>query len=503
MGQFANCHARAVPIRHLQAILSQSSDPAPIDVTFASIPFLFYFLPCFLALYFLLPFKNAVFLTGSLIFYAWGEPVFILLLLASITMNHVLARALSRNRTKQLLILGVGANLAALGVFKYAGFLSELLLGTSISLGLQLSVAPLELHLPLGISFYTFQAISFLVDIYRRDAQAPERWRDTALFISMFPQLIAGPIVRFHTVAGQIQERSHTLDRFASGARQFTRGLAQKILLANAFGEAADAAFGANLAELGPGAAWLGLICYTLQIYFDFAGYSNMALGLGRMMGFDFPENFNFPYMSRSVTEFWRRWHMSLSRWFREYLYIPLGGNRLSPMRTYLNLTIVFLLCGFWHGAEFAFIIWGAWHGAFLVLERSPFGTWIAAMPTLLRHCYLLLVVMLAWIPFRTEDLGDALTYFAALFGQGSGRVDLSLVYAPQLAILLPVGMVIAVWPLVAQSRLAALITDRMALLAHPAPRLALEPVWVAGLLILCAADLATGSYNPFIYFRF
>ena len=467
-------------------------------MTFASIPFLFYFLPAFLALYFLLPFRNLVFLLGSLVFYAWGEPIFILLLLVSITMNHVMARVLAGQRTMRMLSLGVAANLLALGIFKYAGFFSEVLLDTVGS-----TATPLDLHLPLGISFYTFQAISFLVDIYRRDADAPERWLDTALFISMFPQLIAGPIVRFHTVAEQIRVRSHSLDRFASGARQFTRGLAQKILLANAFGQTADAAFGADLAALGPGAAWLGLACYTLQIYFDFAGYSNMALGLGRMMGFDFPENFNFPYMSRSVTEFWRRWHMSLSRWFREYLYIPLGGNRHGALRTYFNLSLVFLLCGFWHGAEWAFIIWGAWHGAFLVLERSPFGRVITAQPLALRHVYLLLVVMLAWVPFRTEDWGEALIYFRALLGGGDGSVDFAQVYAPQLAFLLPLGMVIAVWPLVAESRPARWLAARTSALAHPAPRLVLEPAWVAFLMILCAADLATGSYNPFIYFRF
>ncbi len=468
-------------------------------MTFASIPFLFYFLPCFLALYFMLPFRNLVFLLGSLIFYAWGEPIFILLLLASITVNHVLARALAQHGGIRLIALGVAVNLAALAVFKYAGFLSEILLGIT---GTE-DVAPLDLHLPLGISFYTFQAISFLVDIYRRDAQAPERWLDTALFISMFPQLIAGPIVRFHTVAEQIRGRTHSLDRFASGARQFTRGLAQKILLANAFGAAADAAFGAELAQLGAGAAWLGLACYTLQIYFDFAGYSNMALGLGRMMGFDFPENFNFPYIARSVTEFWRRWHMSLSRWFREYLYIPLGGNRLGPTRTYLNLTIVFLLCGFWHGAEWAFIFWGAWHGAFLVLERSPLGTWITGLPNPLRHCYLLLVVMLAWVPFRTEDLGEALTYWSALAGQGSGGVGFADVYSADLAILFPLGLVVASWPLITESRAAHWVSARSAALSHPVSRTAFEPIWVAALLILCAADLATGSYNPFIYFRF
>ncbi len=474
-------------------------DPTGLfDVTFASIPFLFYFLPTFLALYFLLPFRNLVFLLGSLVFYAWGEPVFILLLVASITMNHVMARILAARRTMQMLGIGVALNLAALGVFKYAGFFSEVILGAAGS-----SAPPLDLHLPLGISFYTFQAISFLVDIYRRDAEAPERWLDTALFISMFPQLIAGPIVRFHTVAEQIHIRTHSLDRFASGARQFTRGLAQKILLANAFGQTADAAFGADLAQLGPGAAWLGLACYTLQIYFDFAGYSNMALGLGRMMGFDFPENFNFPYMSRSVTEFWRRWHMSLSRWFREYLYIPLGGNRHGPLRTYLNLSIVFLLCGFWHGAEWAFIIWGAWHGAFLVLERSPVGRIITALPLALRHVYLLLVVMLAWVPFRTEDWGQAMIYFRALLGQGGGSVDLSQIYAPQLAILMPLGAIIAVWPLVVESRPAQWIAHQGSALAHPAPRVLLQPAWVLALLVLCAADLATGSYNPFIYFRF
>ena len=228
-----------------------------------------------------------------------------------------------------------------------------------------------------------------------------------------------------------------------------------------------------------------------------------MALGLGRMMGFDFPENFNFPYVSRSVTEFWRRWHMSLSRWFREYLYIPLGGNQLGATRTYLNLTIVFLLCGFWHGAEWAFLVWGALHGAFLVLERSPLGRWIFAMPAVLRHIYLLLVVMLAWVPFRTEDLGDAVTYVAALFGQGSGAIGVSEVYRSQLAFLLPVGVVVAIWPLVSEAAVARWASTRMAFLTRPAPKLAMEPLWVAALLILCAADLATGSYNPFIYFRF
>lgn len=463
-------------------------------MTFASIPFLFYFLPGFLALYFLLPVKNLVFLAGSLLFYAWGEPVFILLLLASITVNHLLARMLSGRRTMALLALGVAANLAALGVFKYAGFFSEVLIDAFGS-----SATPLDLHLPLGISFYTFQAISFLVDIYRREAEAPDRWLDTALFISMFPQLIAGPIVRFHTVAEQIRARTHSLDRFASGAQQFTRGLAQKILLANAFGEVADAAFGADLTQLGAGAAWLGLACYTLQIYFDFAGYSNMALGLGRMMGFDFPENFNFPYVARSVTEFWRRWHMSLSRWFREYLYIPLGGNRLSPARTYLNLVIVFLLCGFWHGAEWAFILWGAWHGAFLVLERSPLGRVITALPLPLRHGYLLLVVMLAWVPFRTEDLGDALIYGAALMGHGGGTVLFADIYTPQLAFLAPIGLVVALWPLFTENRVARWLSAR----SYAAPRALLDPVWMGALLVLCAADLATGSYNPFIYFRF
>ncbi len=473
-------------------------------MTFASIPFLFYFLPCFLALYFALPVKNLVFLLGSLIFYAWGEPIFVLLLLASITMNHLLARVLCKNRTMALLSLGVLANLAGLGVFKYANFLSQALLDFGTLVGVDLGYAPLQLHLPLGISFYTFQAISFLVDIYRRDAEAPDRWLDTALFISMFPQLIAGPIVRFRTVAQQIQHRAHDLDRFASGVSQFTRGLAQKILLANAFGQTADAVFGAELAHLGPGAAWLGLGCYMLQIYFDFAGYSNMALGLGRMMGFDFPENFNFPYVSKSITEFWRRWHISLSSWFREYVYIPMGGNRHGTARTYFNLSAIFLLCGFWHGAEWNYIIWGGFHGVFLVIERSPLGRFISGMPTLLRHGYFVFVLLMSWVIFRNPTLGDAAVYYGALVGQGSGAVGLIDVYAPQLALLVPLGIAVSVWPLVAESRLAAWIAQhRSAGLARRVPRAFYQPAWVAALLIVCAADLATGSYNPFIYFRF
>ncbi len=470
-------------------------------MTFASIPFLFYFLPIFLAAYFASPWKNAALLTASLIFYAWGEPIYILGLVISILVNHAIGQALVGGRRSWMLALGVGANVAALAVFKYAGFI---LSGAAGFGGPDAASLPFATHLPLGISFYTFQAISFLVDTYRGDARPSRRVRDTALYIAMFPQLIAGPIVRFQTVAAQIQRREHSYARFADGAGQFVQGLAQKVLLANAFAVPADAAFGADPGMLGAAAAWLGLAAYMLQIYFDFAGYSNMALGLGRMMGFDFPRNFDFPYVSQSVTEFWRRWHMSLSRWFRDYLYIPLGGNRRGRWTTYRNLWIVFLLCGLWHGAALAFVAWGAYHGALLVLERTRFGSWLGAAPRPLRHLYLLLVVMLGWTPFRTEDLGAAWSYYGALLGLHGVDAAFSEVYAPGLETVFLIGAVVALWPIIGSANRS--LSGWLGARGGEGGAIAIRygsTAALGGLLVVCAAELASGAYNPFIYFRF
>jgi alginate O-acetyltransferase complex protein AlgI len=481
-------------------------------VTFASIPFLFYFLPLTLAAYWATPWKNAVLLAASLVFYAWGEPVYVLALVALCIVNHAIGHALYAGRSRALLAVGIALNLAPLLWFKYLAFFAEnlgLLLGAAgAPPALTTEMMGLEIRLPLGISFFTFHAISLLVDLWRRTAPPPRGWADTTLYIALFPQLIAGPIVRYKTVAHQLVARRHSALRFAFGARLFILGLAQKVLLANTFAAPADAAFSEDPALLTAGAAWLGAVFYALQIYFDFAGYSNMALGLGRMVGFRLPRNFNFPYTAQSVTEFWRRWHMTLSAWFRDYVYIPLGGNRRGPLRTYANLLIVFLLCGLWHGAAWAFVFWGLLHGLFLVFERSPAGVVVRAAPRVLRHAYLMLVVLLAWVPFRTEDLGAAIGYYGAMFSAPGDRfVDASQIALDDTFYVLAVGLAAALYPLWRGAvrtlgRLARGL-PRGAGAAATAGRALAAQATTAALLLASAALLAGGAYNPFIYFRF
>lgn len=474
-------------------------------MTFSSITFLFYFLPLTLALYFATPWKNAALFAASLLFYAWGEPVYVVLLLASIALNHAFAGAIARTRNPALFWAGIAANLAAIIWFKYAGFAMDALARLISRFGVELAFdAPT--HLPLGISFFTFQAISLLIDIRRGDAAAPKSVLDTGLYIAFFPQLIAGPIVRFKSICEQIKSRRHDLEKFSAGAMVFTLGLAQKTLLANSFAPIADAAF--DLPEgagLSAAAAWTGLLAYSLQIYFDFAGYSNMAIGMGRMFGFELPRNFDYPYTAQSVTEFWRRWHMTLSQWFRDYLYIPLGGNRGPRWRTYANLWIVFLLCGLWHGASVNFVLWGAWHGAFLCLERAILEKRLNAAPALLRRLYLVLAVMLGWTLFRAETLADAGAYWRSLVGMGEGALFRVGDIAPDGALsIFILGVLVAQWP-VAGAPLVRLASMRAARFA-PARGDALY-VWsqlaIAALLIASAATLAGGAYNPFIYFRF
>jgi len=470
-------------------------------MTFSSIPFLFYFLPIFIGLYFLLPGRNLVLLAGSLIFYAWGEPVLVLVLLLSLLANHEIGKRVVGAGGPAWLVGGISLNLLLLAGFKYAAFLGGLL-GVS-------QTAFEGLHQPIGISFYTFQAVSYLIDLNRKDAPPPRGFVDTALYIAMFPQLIAGPIVRYKSIAEQLQSRTHSFEKFSDGARVFILGLAQKVLLANTFAEVADLAFEAE-AGLTAGAAWAGLAAYSFQILFDFAGYSNMAIGMGLMFGFYLPQNFDFPYTAQSLTEFWRRWHMTLSAWFRDYLYIPLGGNRVSPWRTYMNLWIVFLLCGLWHGAAVAFIFWGAYHGAVLVLERAFLGDWLKRVPRVFRHVYLPLVVAIGWVPFRTEDMGEAVSYYSALLGQqaGQGAARVSDVAADGMGNILVIGIVAAFWPLCVEvfgavrKRLAWMSVDQgtggLMLVRSAATQTAL-----CLLFLVCAASLAGGAYNPFIYFRF
>jgi alginate O-acetyltransferase complex protein AlgI len=482
-------------------------------MVFSSPLFLFLFLPLVLLGYLLAGprGRNLLLLAASLLFYAWGEEVLVLVMIGSILVNHALAVWIQASRgrpgARAALALAVVANIGCLGVYKYAGWLWDSLAALLTLLGAPPDVlgARPQIELPIGISFFTFQALSAVIDVYRGDAvsRSPLNF---ALYVACFPQLIAGPIVRYKDVVEQLERRRVTLDSFAYGVRRFVVGLGKKVLIANVLAVQADAIFALPASELGFDVAWLGVVCYALQIYFDFSGYSDMAIGLGRMFGFVYLENFLHPYASRSVTEFWRRWHISLSTWFRDYLYIPLGGNRLGPRRTYFNLLVVFLLCGLWHGAAWTFVAWGLFHGLFLVLERVGLLRWLERSPPLLRHAYLLLTVMVGWVFFRCETLPGALAYLRAMFAPeipSSALHPAALYLEPATALALLAGALGSVpWlPRLAEWR------ERMrARGERPGLDAALEAAVnaaVAVLLAVSALELAAGAYNPFIYFRF
>ncbi|GMR06845.1 MAG: MBOAT family protein [Gammaproteobacteria bacterium] len=477
--------------------------------------FLFGFLPIILTLYFLSPWKakNAILLTASLFFYAWGESFYVLVMIISILSNHTFGVRIGRlsselpnesKKRKILLAYGVAVNLLLLGWFKYANFLFE-----NINVALNwIDVAPIiikEVHLPLGISFFTFQAISYLVDVYRNITPAqPSRYK-LGLYISLFPQLIAGPIVRYHDVAGQIEKRTHTIELFSSGVQRFVFGLAKKMLIANPLGLVADSVFAQSASDLSSPVAWLGIISYSLQIYFDFSGYSDMAIGLGRMFGFRFLENFNYPYISKSIQEFWTRWHISLSTWFRDYLYFPLGGSRCSPTRTYINLIIVFFLCGFWHGASWNFIVWGLIHGFFLIVERAWIGKHLAKAWAPFRYFYAIFVVTIAWVFFRADTLPDALAYLSVMFGlSGDAAPIYSVPYmlTNEAAVALIFGIVFAtpLYPTITRKLSRHKYSNSISAISQKViPEIAL----VSLLLALGLSSVATSTYNPFIYFRF
>jgi alginate O-acetyltransferase complex protein AlgI len=467
-------------------------------MVFSSITFLFYFLPIFLAAYFITPTiqaRNIVTLLFSLVFYAWGEPRFVIILLISIIFNFcagLLIDAREGSPRRWALAVAVAGNLLVLGIFKYANFITANLTALLHPLG-----APsfkTNIALPLGISFFTFHCLSYIIDVYRRRFKANRNPIDVALYISLFPQLVAGPIVRYKTVARQLDARRFTLGRASVGARIFIIGLAQKVLVADVVAKLVQVTFD-QLPHRSLIEAWIGLIAYTVQIYFDFAGYSNMAIGLGIVLGFTFPRNFRMPYTSLSITEFWRRWHMSLSSWLRDYLYIPLGGNRGSNAQTYRNLVMVFLLCGLWHGANWTFVLWGVWHGVFLVIERVGLGSVLARLPKPARWAYALIAVMGGWVLFRANSLPDAIGYYASLFG-GNGLSEVSFDMHDALndrAIMtLVIGCVLAVaprWPA-----------------RWSAPFFVRAPADVAltfALLIFSMITVAAGAYSPFLYFRF
>jgi alginate O-acetyltransferase complex protein AlgI len=478
---------------------------------FSSNVFLHLFLPLLLALYFVMPRfgRNVLLLAASLLFYAWGEPALVLLMIASAAMNWLFGRWIGEFRGTPshygLLTFGVGANLALLGYFKYAGFLVESLNALLVPIGLDPLAVP-AVRLPIGISFYTFQAISYLIDVSRGEVKAEPNPLNVALYIALFPQLIAGPIVRYVQIADELHHRRETTGEFAHGVQRFVVGLGKKMLIANPLSVVADSAFDVPAGQLSLPVAWLGIAAYTMQIYFDFSGYSDMGIGLGRMFGFTFCENFRYPYVAQSVTDFWRRWHMSLSTWFRDYLYIPLGGNRRGAWRTSLNLLTVFLLCGLWHGASWTFVAWGLYHGGFLMLERRGLGALLERLARPLRHAYTLLAVMVGWVLFRASDFTHALGYLKAMSGLGllnDAEFHIGLFVNPGVALTLAAA-VIGSTPFVPW--LGSLI-DRA---DGKRPMLAVTEAVSAGrlialgtVLVLSSAMLAAGTHNPFIYFRF
>jgi alginate O-acetyltransferase complex protein AlgI len=518
---------------------------------FSSALFVFGFLPLVLGVHLVLPraLRNAWLLAASLGFYAWGEPVIALVMLASILANHGFGlwveHARARGRGRGVVAVAVAFNLGLLLVFKYADWLWESLGAGLVALG-ALDQAPARLgshlaadslwrtvflapddsiRLPIGISFFTFQAFSYVIDVYRRDAPVQRNPLDIALYVALFPQLIAGPIVRYRDVAEQLVRRAVTRAGFAYGVRRFVQGLGKKMLIANVCAEAADGVFGnasagiagIPAAELTPAVAWLAVLAYTLQIYFDFSGYSDMAIGLGHMFGFKFLENFDHPYVARSITEFWRRWHLSLSTWFRDYLYIPLGGNRRGPARTYLNLLIVFTLCGLWHGASATFLCWGLYHGAFLVLERAGLGARLARWPVPLRHAYTLLAVMVGWVLFRADSLAHALAFLRAMLGlvDGTQLVAVGELLVPARAIHgVALHADVLTWVALAAGSVGSIpwlprlgrALDAARAAGAERRVLALEWLGHAALALVfahAAMALASGGYNPFIYFRF
>ena len=466
-------------------------------MVFSSLEFIFVFLASVLAVYYLVPPKarNIVLLLFSLVFYGWGEPVYIFLMIATITVDYICGYIIGRDldskpkRAKVSLIVSIVINLALLGVFKYYDFFA----GTLNSL-LGRGVFPtLGLTLPIGISFYTFQALSYVIDVYRRDARVQKNIAAFGTYVTLFPQLIAGPIVRYADVDDQLRERTHSLTLFASGCRTFICGLAKKILLANAAGAMWNSLSAA--AEPDALGAWLAIVFYTFQIYFDFSGYSDMAIGLGKMFGFSFRENFYYPYVSESITEFWRRWHISLSTWFREYVYIPLGGNRRGVGRTYFNLFCVWLLTGLWHGASWNFVLWGLYYFALLVIEKTFLLRLLERAPKFLRHIYSMAAVIFGWLLFVIEDVSSIGAYLSRMFG-GTG------VFATQ----------ITVYELVRNLVFLAILI----LASTPAPKKLwyklyskgtpwriVQSVVCAIAFVLCIAYLVDSSYNPFLYFRF
>ena len=464
-------------------------------MVFSSLEFLLRFLPAVLLVYWCLPrrLKNPFLLVASLFFYAWGEPVYVALMIASCVVNYALGLAIDRYRgtttATAALVASIVANLLALGFWKYADFLVE-----TANKVFRLGIGHLGLPLPIGISFYTFQAVSYVVDVYRGRAPVQRNPVTLATYITLFPQLVAGPIVRYPSIAEELDLRTHSLDLFAQGVHRFVLGLGKKVLIADNVGAIwTSATATAAPSVLG---SWLGIVAYALQIYFDFSGYSDMAIGLGRMLGFHLPENFDFPYTSQSVTEFWRRWHMSLGQWFRDYLYIPLGGNRVQQVKWVRNVLVVWFLTGLWHGASWNFGLWGLYFGVLLMAEKLFLGVLLERLPRVLRHAYALLIVLIGWVMFELGSVPEILGYLGDMFAlNGIALYNAESLYA------LRSNLVLLLIAMIAAVPLAKSVYEKVS--GAALVRAVVMPAFYVLVLVVSIAYVVDSSFSPFLYFRF
>ena len=473
-------------------------------MVFSSIFFLFTFLPLSLLLYWMSPakIKNFTLLAVSLFFYAWGEPVYVLLMIASILTNFVFGIFIESELIKEkravrraLFISAAVFNILILGFFKYYGFLAE-----NINALFNADIAYSELPLPIGISFYTFQVLSYVIDVYLGKVRLQRNPVSFALYVTMFPQLIAGPIVRYSDIESQLEQRNVSASKFGEGAQRFIQGLGKKVLIANSMGALWDITQAMDMTGISVFSAWLGIIAYTFQIYFDFSGYSDMAIGLGKMFGFEFMENFDHPYISRSVTEFWRRWHISLGTWFREYVYIPLGGNRCSRIRQIRNIMAVWMLTGLWHGASWNFVVWGIYYGCLLLIEKMFLKKLIDNAPAIISHVYCMLAVIIGWVLFASRDIESAAAYLGVMSGaSGNVLVDNAFIYyLKSNAVMLVISLLFSTGifreifePEEISDKIRTRVSHSAAVILH------------AFILFMSTAYLVTETYNPFLYFRF
>ncbi len=463
-------------------------------MVFSGLPFLFFYLPAVLLIYKLSPLKlrNLFLLIASLFFYGWGEPVYIVIMFLSTFVDYTHGMLVEKwraddRKARMAVASSVFFNLLILVFFKYYDFLAG---SINAITGLHLPI--LGIPLPIGISFYTFQTMSYTIDVYRQDAPVQRNIITFGTFVTLFPQLIAGPIIQYKSVAEQLKHREEGLGKFVSGVERFTVGLAKKVLLANAIGKLWDLYLATPSEELTVLGAWLGLVAYAFQIYFDFSGYSDMAVGLGRMLGFEFIENFNYPYISRSIVEFWKRWHISLTNWFREYVYFPLGGNRVSKGKWVRNILIVWVLTGIWHGAGWNFLFWGLYYALFMLGERLLWGKGLQKLPRAIQHLYTMVVVLIGWALFAVEETGHLVRYLSTCFGSGA-LFNANNLY--QLRSYLPLLVILVFASLPVGKKLYGRLSENT--------RALLSPVLVLAGLVLCTASLVDASYNPFLYFRF